>query len=76
MQLILQNFRKNLDGLLSRDFEDGLEKTVDWYLTNAKWLERVISGDYEKYYDKQYVRKIIISYFILLHSFNQLITKG
>jgi dTDP-glucose 4,6-dehydratase len=38
----------------SLDFEQGLEKTVDWYLSNQKWLERVISGDYAKYYDNQY----------------------
>jgi dTDP-glucose 4,6-dehydratase len=36
------------------DFAAGLEKTVDWYLTNTSWLEGVISGDYEKYYDKMY----------------------
>jgi dTDP-glucose 4,6-dehydratase len=36
------------------DFAAGLEKTVDWYLTNTGWLERVISGDYEKYYDQMY----------------------
>jgi dTDP-glucose 4,6-dehydratase len=36
------------------EFEKGLEKTVDWYLSNTKWLERVISGDYKKYYDQQY----------------------
>lgn len=36
------------------EFAAGLEKTVDWYLTNSKWLERIISGDYEKYYDKMY----------------------
>ncbi len=36
------------------DFAVGLEKTVDWYLSNGKWLERVISGDYEKYYDQMY----------------------
>nr|MCU0408016.1 GDP-mannose 4,6-dehydratase [Bacteroidales bacterium] len=35
-------------------FEDGLEKTVDWYLSNTLWLERVISGDYGKYYEKMY----------------------
>ena len=35
-------------------FAAGLEKTVDWYLSNNKWLERIISGDYEKYYDKMY----------------------
>jgi dTDP-glucose 4,6-dehydratase len=35
-------------------FEAGLEKTVDWYLSNTGWLESVISGDYEKYYDSMY----------------------
>jgi dTDP-glucose 4,6-dehydratase len=41
----------------SLDFEHGLEKTVEWYLANQMWLERVISGDYEKYYDRQYPEK-------------------
>ena len=36
------------------EFEDGLEKTVDWYLANGKWLENVISGNYVKYYDSMY----------------------
>lgn len=36
------------------EFALGLEKTVDWYLSNTKWLERVISGDYKKYYEQQY----------------------
>jgi dTDP-glucose 4,6-dehydratase len=36
------------------DFADGLERTVDWYLANEKWLERVLSGDYGKYYDQMY----------------------
>ena len=35
-------------------FEEGLEKTIDWYLNNTEWLENIISGDYEKYYSKQY----------------------
>jgi dTDP-glucose 4,6-dehydratase len=35
-------------------FTDGLEKTVEWYLANEKWLERVLSGDYGKYYDLMY----------------------
>jgi dTDP-glucose 4,6-dehydratase len=34
--------------------EEGLEKTVEWYLANTRWLENVISGDYEKYYDSMY----------------------
>lgn len=35
-------------------FEDGLEKTVDWYLSNTQWLENVISGDYSRYYEQMY----------------------
>ncbi len=35
-------------------FEEGLEKTVDWYLNNQEWLERVTSGEYQKYYEQQY----------------------
>jgi len=35
-------------------FEEGLEKTVDWYLTNTGWMNNVISGEYEKYYDSMY----------------------
>lgn len=36
------------------DFAVGLEKTVDWYLSNSKWLENVLSGNYEKYYKNMY----------------------
>ncbi len=36
------------------EFSAGLEKTVDWYLENTKWMERIISGDYSKYYDLMY----------------------
>jgi dTDP-glucose 4,6-dehydratase len=38
----------------SLQFEEGLGKTVDWYLQNADWLENVSSGAYEKYYERQY----------------------
>ena len=41
----------------SLQFEEGLDKTVDWYLANEKWLQGVISGDYEKYYQKQYEKR-------------------
>jgi dTDP-glucose 4,6-dehydratase len=36
------------------EFSAGLEKTVDWYLSNTSWLERVISGEYGQYYDMMY----------------------
>lgn len=35
-------------------FEQGLEKTIDWYLSNEEWLRHVTSGEYQNYYDKQY----------------------
>jgi dTDP-glucose 4,6-dehydratase len=35
-------------------FEEGLEQTIDWYLSNQKWLDHVTSGDYQGYYEKQY----------------------
>jgi dTDP-glucose 4,6-dehydratase len=36
------------------DFAEGLEKTVEWYLSNTRWLDNVLSGDYEKYYTLMY----------------------
>lgn len=38
----------------SLQFEEGLEKTVRWYLDNASWLARITSGEYEKYYEEMY----------------------
>jgi dTDP-glucose 4,6-dehydratase len=38
----------------SVQFEEGLEKTVDWYLANTGWLENVTSGAYQQYYSEQY----------------------
>lgn len=35
-------------------FEDGIEKTVKWYLENRQWWENIINGDYVKYYEKMY----------------------
>jgi dTDP-glucose 4,6-dehydratase len=35
-------------------FEQGLEKTVDWYLQNENWLQNITSGNYQKYYEQQY----------------------
>jgi dTDP-glucose 4,6-dehydratase len=41
----------------SLQFEEGLEKTVDWYLANENWLNNVTSGEYQKFYEKQYVKR-------------------
>jgi dTDP-glucose 4,6-dehydratase len=42
----------------SVQFEEGLEKTVDWYLQNAEWLEHVTSGAYQQYYEEQYEKRV------------------
>ena len=38
----------------SLQFEEGLRKTVDWYLDNQQWLDNVTSGEYQNYYQQQY----------------------
>ena len=38
----------------SLQFEEGIEKTVRWYLDNQKWMDSITSGEYEKYYDDMY----------------------
>ena len=45
---------KELGWYPSVTFEEGLSKTIDWYLANEEWLNHVTSGDYQKYYQKQY----------------------
>lgn len=41
----------------SLQFEEGLEKTVDWYLANQEWMDHVTTGHYQSYYQKQYVER-------------------
>ena len=46
--------QKELGWEPSLQFEEGIEKTVHWYLDNQEWLDNVASGDYQKYYEKMY----------------------
>lgn len=41
----------------SLQFEEGLNRTVDWYLANTEWIKRVTSGDYQAYYSDQYAKR-------------------
>ncbi len=41
----------------SLQFEEGIEKTVAWYLDNQEWLDQVTSGEYQKYYEKMYDKR-------------------
>ena len=46
--------REELGWTPSINFEDGLSKTIDWYLANKEWIDKVTSGSYQNYYDQQY----------------------
>jgi len=41
----------------SLQFEEGLSKTIDWYLSNEEWLNNITSGNYQKYYEEQYANR-------------------
>jgi dTDP-glucose 4,6-dehydratase len=46
--------QKELGWEPSLQFEEGIEKTIDWYLANEEWLNNVTSGNYQKYYEEHY----------------------
>lgn len=46
--------KDELGWLPSLQFEEGLSRTIDWYLTNKEWLDQVTSGGYQKYYSEMY----------------------
>lgn len=39
-------------------FETGIQETIDWYLNNRSWWERIQSGEYQKFYEKQYGKRL------------------
>jgi len=49
--------KAELDWAPSLQFEEGLERTVSWYLENETWLNNVTSGDYLNYYEQQYLHR-------------------
>ena len=49
-----RKLQKELGWEPSLQFEEGIEKTVRWYLDNEAWMDRVTSGDYQKYYEEMY----------------------
>jgi dTDP-glucose 4,6-dehydratase len=46
--------KNELGWVPSLQFEEGISKTIDWYLSNTAWLHEVTSGNYQKYYEGQY----------------------
>jgi dTDP-glucose 4,6-dehydratase len=41
----------------SLQFEEGISKTIDWYMQNQQWMDEVTSGDYQKYYSNMYANR-------------------
>ena len=52
--IVATKIQKELGWNPSVTFEEGLSKTIDWYLENTKWLDHITSGDYINYYKQQY----------------------
>ncbi|WKA47180.1 dTDP-glucose 4,6-dehydratase [Geobacillus zalihae] len=50
--------RKELGWQPKYTFEEGLKKTIDWYLENRSWWENILSGEYKEYYQRQYGQKL------------------
>ena len=46
--------KKTLNWEPSLQFEEGIEKTIDWYLENETWVKNIMNGEYQAYYKKQY----------------------
>lgn len=47
-----------LDWKPEMDFEEGIDRTIDWYISNREWWQRIISGEYMQYYKSQYDRRL------------------
>ncbi len=52
-----RKLKRDLGWKPSVNFREGLTRTVEWYLANNEWLERIVSGEYTQYYQQQYTRK-------------------
>ena len=52
-----RKLQKELGWEPSLQFEEGIERTVKWYLDNQPWVDRITSGDYQKYYEEMYANR-------------------
>lgn len=54
----ISKINKELGWQPAHTFENGIEKTIEWYKNNAEWLKRVKSGEYIKYYEEMYGHRL------------------
>ena len=52
-----QNSSADVGPEVELQFEEGIERTVRWYLDNEEWLKNITSGDYQAYYDTMYANR-------------------
>lgn len=52
--------RRELGWLPTTKFDDGIKKTVKWYLDNRSWWEHIVNGEYKDYYDRMYGKRKVI----------------
>ena len=52
-----QNSSADGEPKVELQFEEGIEKTVRWYLDNQEWMDNITSGEYEKYYEDMYAKR-------------------
>ena len=52
-----RKLQRELDWEPTLQFEEGIERTVRWYLDNQEWLDSVTSGDYQSYYEQMYANR-------------------
>ena len=55
-----EKIHKELGWLPKTPFEEGIQKTITWYLEHRDWWENIISGEYRKYYEKMYHDRFVI----------------
>ena len=48
---------KELGWKAATDWEEGLKKTIDWYISNIRWIENIRNGEYREYYKQMYTGK-------------------
>lgn len=48
---------KRLGWLPATSFDDGIEKTIKWYLNNKSWWKNILAGDYQDYYERMYAQR-------------------
>ena len=52
-----EKIKKHLGWYPETTFEEGIKKTIRWYLDHQEWMQNITSGDYQKYYESMYTAK-------------------